>query len=215
MRSILFFLLVATSSTLHARTDKVSPDCAMHIDTVNNNPTQFTLSLSHEEQCEIILDHNMSQITLISKKHNTNLPYQAKESNETGVISKVDKLISLATSKLGAGYVPMKAGPDHFDCSGFVYYLFSTNGISIPRSSLDQSKSGKKLVREELEKGDILFFDAHQKNYIDHSGVYLGDGKFIHSSSGKAYGVTISDLDKGFYLDKFRWGIRKIESELK
>lgn len=66
-----------------------------------------------------------------------------------------------------------------------------------------------------VKKGDILFFDTHHRNHVNHSGVYLGDVKFIHSSSGKAYIVTISELDKGFYLDKFRWGIRKIESDLK
>ena len=111
--------------------------------------------------------------------------------------------------------MPAKAGPDHFDCSGFVYYLFKNNNISIPRSSRAQSKSGKKLTRKELKKGDILFFDTAHRKHVNHSGVYLGDGKFIHSSSGKAYGVTISDLDKGFYPDKFRWGVRKIENDQK
>lgn len=209
--SLIFFLFTLS---IYAQTDKALLDCKIHIDVVKNDPARFTLSLSHDEQCEIILEQNTSKIVLIPKEHN-NSSYQTKECNVTGIISKVDKLISLAKSKLGASYVPTKAGPDHFDCSGFVYYIFTTNGIPIPRSSLNQSKSGNKLVREELEKGDILFFDIHQKNHINHSGIYLGDGKFIHSSSGKAYGVTISDLDKGFYLDKFRWGIRKIECGLK
>lgn len=133
----------------------------------------------------------------------------------TVMVNKTDKLISLAKSKLGSSYEPTKAGPDHFDCSGFVYYVFTNIGISIPRTSIDQSESGKKLTREELEKGDILFFDTYERNHVNHSGIYLGDGKFIHSSSGKAYGVIISDLDKGFYLDKFRWGVRKIENESK
>ena len=124
---------------------------------------------------------------------------------------KVDELISLAKSKVGSSYQYAKAGPNHFDCSGFVYYLFKTNNITIPRTSLNQSKDGKKITREEIKKGDILFFDTSNKKHVNHSGVYLGNGKFIHSSSGKAYGVTISNLDKGFYLDKFRWGIRKIE----
>lgn len=125
--------------------------------------------------------------------------------------TRIDKLISLAKSKAGSGYQYAKAGPNHFDCSGFVYYLFKTNNIKIPRTSLNQSKDGKKITREGLKKGDILFFDTSNKKHVNHSGVYLGDGKFIHSSSGKAYGVTISNLDKGFYPDKFRWGIRKIE----
>ena len=122
----------------------------------------------------------------------------------------VEKIIILAKSKMGDSYEASKAGPDHFDCSGFVYYVFKENGIKIPRTSILQSQSGTKLSREEIKRGDILSFDTHDRKHINHSGIYLGDGKFIHSSSGKAYGVTISDLDNGFYKDKFRWGVRKV-----
>lgn len=211
-KSILFFLLIGLGSILQAQTDKTSTDCNIYVDVAKNDPTQFTLWLSLDKPCEMMLDSNASKIIITPKEHTNDLSYQANESNATGIVSQADKLISLAKSKLGDSYKPTQAGPDHFDCSGFVYYVFTTNGISIPRASLNQSQSGNKLLRKELEKGDILFFDTYQKNHINHSGIYLGDGKFIHSSSGKAYGVTISDLDKGFYLDKFRWGIRKIES---
>ncbi len=213
LKSILFSFCFLTGSLLYAQTATLPIECKMHIDMVKNDATQFTLTISHDEKCEITMDHNTSKIVLISKEHISGLSHQDKETNVTATESKTDKLISLAKSKLGDSYMPAKAGPDHFDCSGFVYYLFKTNNISIPRSSLTQSKSGKKLTREELQKGDILFFDTANRNHVNHSGVYLGDGKFIHSSSGKAYGVTISDLDKGFYPDKFRWGIRKIESK--
>ncbi len=214
LKSILFPLSFLTGSMLYAQTDTVLVDCRMHIDTVKNDAAQFTLTISHDEKCEVIMDHNTSKIVLISKEHIPDLSHQNKEPNAGTTKRKIDKLISLAKSKLGDSYMPAKAGPDHFDCSGFVYYLFKTNDVSIPRTSLNQSKSGKKLTREELQKGDILFFDTAHRDHVNHSGVYLGNGKFIHSSSGKAYGVTVSELDKGFYLDKFRWGIRKIESEL-
>ena len=215
MKRILLPAYLIIGGILYAQTATAPIECKMHIDKVKNDATQFTLTVSHDEKCEIMLDHNRSKIVLISKEHTAGLPHQTKENNATGIESKTDKLISLAKSKLGDSYMPAKAGPDHFDCSGFVYYLFKTNDISIPRSSLNQSKSGNKLTREALKKGDILFFDTAHRDHVNHSGVYLGDGKFIHSSSGKAYGVTISDLDKGFYLDKFRWGVRKIESEVK
>jgi len=215
MKNILFSLCLIAGSILYAQTATLPIECKMYIDRVKNDPTQFTLTISHNEKCEIMMDHNRSKIVLISKEHTAGSSQQTKESNVTGIENKTDKLISLAKSKLGDSYMPAKAGPDHFDCSGFVYYLFKTNDISIPRSSLNQSQSGKKLNRDELKKGDILFFDTAHRDHVNHSGVYLGEGKFIHSSSGKAYGVTISDLDKGFYLDKFRWGIRKIESDLK
>ena len=128
-------------------------------------------------------------------------------------LTKVDKLISFAKSNLKKPYATAKAGPHSFDCSGFVFFVFKSFDIYIPRSSRLQSKSGKKIERENIKVGDILFFDTSLKGHINHSGIYLGDGNFIHSSSGKAYSVTISNLDKGFYLDKFRWGVDKINTK--
>jgi len=117
-------------------------------------------------------------------------------------------IIKLAKSKLGNPYVYAKSGPDSFDCSGFVYYIYKENKIILPRTSLSQSQVGEKIALEELEKGDLVFFDTSLKGKVNHSGIYLGNGKFIHASSGKANSVTISDV-YGWYKDKFKWGIKK------
>lgn len=158
-------------------------------------------SIYAQESNSTTLDSNLT-VETNSTEHNITV---VKEP------SKVEKVISLAKSKFGSPYVYANAGPDKFDCSGFVYYVFKSNNIKIPRTSRDQATSGDKLTRDEIKKGDILLFDTGNRGHVNHSGVYLGDGKFIHASSGKAKGVTISSLDKGFYPDKFRWGIRKIE----
>ncbi|PHS34460.1 MAG: glycoside hydrolase [Sulfurovum sp.] len=181
-------------------------ECEMHLEKIQNDESRFTLILTHDKNCEVIMDEHTSKIVLILKTvdHNISEPKHSKKDN-----TPIDKLINLAKSKLGDSYVYAATGPDHFDCSGFVYYVFKENGVVIPRTSLLQSKSTKKLNRQEIKRGDILSFDTHDRKHINHSGIYLGNGKFIHSSSGKAFGVTISDLDKGFYKDKFRWGVRK------
>ena len=132
--------------------------------------------------------------------------YLSAESSTQSKAKKSDVLIALAKSKLGSPYVYANAGPDSFDCSGFVYYLFNENNIDIPRTSIAQSKIGSKITRDEIKRGDLVFFDTSLKGHVNHSGIYLGDGKFIHASSGKANSVTISDID-GWYKDKFRWGI--------
>ena len=119
-----------------------------------------------------------------------------------------NRIIEIAKSKLGLPYSYAKSGPDSFDCSGFVYYVYKRVNKTVPRTSLMQSRAGKKLKREELEIGDIVLFDTMQKGHINHSGIYIGDGKFVHATSGKAYSVTTSNLDSGFYKDKFRWGVR-------
>ena len=188
---------------------KHTKECEMHIEKVQNDESQFTLTLTHNKNCEVIMDEHTSKIVLISKTmdHDISEFNATKEDN-----TPIDKLINLAKSRLGDSYVYAASGPDHFDCSGIVYYVFKENSVTIPRTSLLQSQSGKKLNRQELKRGDILSFDTHNRKHINHSGIYFGNGKFIHSSSGKAFGVTISELDKGFYKDKFRWGIRKIET---
>lgn len=201
---LLFRFVFAEGSTDHA--------CDIEIISVNNEVDTYTLVLKHQAACEILMDHNTSQISLVSKKHELTDTNTTETVKNSSMNTKVEKIITLAKSKLGDSYKPAQAGPDHFDCSGFVYYVFKENGIKIPRTSLRQSQSAPKLKREEIKVGDILAFDTHDRKHINHTGIYLGEGKFIHSSSGKAYGVTISELDKGFYKDKFRWGVRKTEN---
>ncbi|RLA76037.1 MAG: hypothetical protein DRG30_03725 [Epsilonproteobacteria bacterium] len=205
--------VLLSSLWLQAHGGVESLDCKLHIDLAQSESTQIVLTLSYDEKCEVIMDENNNQIKLLFK-HMDDLNSSSDQNSKNNSILPTDKiagLITLAKSKLGNSYATAKAGPDHFDCSGFVYYLFKTNDIVIPRSSLAQSKAGKHLNRKEIKKGDILFFDTANRHHVNHSGIYLGDGKFIHSSSGKAYGVTISELDKGFYKDRFLWGIRKME----
>jgi cell wall-associated NlpC family hydrolase len=132
-----------------------------------------------------------------------------EDSNQTFL----DKIITLAQSKLGSPYIYADTGPDSFDCSGFVYYLFKEQNISIPRTSLAQSKGGNEINRTQIQRGDMVFFDTSNKGHVNHSGIYLGEDKFIHASSGKAKGVTISELN-GWYKDKFLWGIHTKELNL-
>ncbi|MBN2769027.1 MAG: C40 family peptidase [Campylobacterales bacterium] len=153
-------------------------------------------------------DQNLSQPISKQTKQKVKSSFNEKTSNEKFITNgKIDSLIALAKSKLGAKYVPGKAGPNTFDCSGFVYYIFKEQGRVIPRTSISQSKIGKKLDKSEIQRGDILFFNTANSKHVNHSGIYLGENKFIHASSGEAYSVTISNLD-GWYKDKFLWGIR-------
>jgi len=127
---------------------------------------------------------------------------------EIGTVKDSNIVVKEAIKYLGRPYRYGKTGPDSFDCSGFVYRVYQDIGVKIPRTSLSQSKiAGRKLSRYELKAGDIIFFDTGHRGHINHSGIYIGDSKFIHASSGKAHSVTISNLN-GWYRDKFRWGKR-------
>jgi len=126
-------------------------------------------------------------------------------------ISSRNIIVKHAKKYLGRPYRYGATGPNSFDCSGFTYAVFKEVGINIPRTSLAQSKIvGKKLSIYELKEGDLLSFDTSLKGHINHSGIYIGNHKFIHASSGKAHSVTVSSLD-GWYRDKFRWGKRLLK----
>ncbi|PYI55975.1 NlpC/P60 family protein [Paenibacillus flagellatus] len=80
-----------------------------------------------------------------------------------------------------------------FDCSSFTQYIFRQHGVSIPRSSAQQSKAGKYVPRSQLKPGDLVFFYSP----IHHVAVYIGNGKIMHTY-GKP-GVTISNLNSGWW----------------
>lgn len=72
------------------------------------------------------------------------------------------------------------------DCSGFVKQLFGQVGMSLPRTAAEQALVGQKIARlEDLKKGDRLYFWENKRQKIGHTGIYLGNGYFVHSSRGK------------------------------
>ncbi len=116
------------------------------------------------------------------------------------------KITSLAKKKLGRRYVWGATGERNtFDCSGFTKYVYKKNGINLPRRAIAQSKYGKYVPRSKLKKGDLIFFDTskHHRGYVNHVGIYLGNGKFIHASSAKKK-VVITSLHKAFYSQRYK-----------
>lgn len=94
-----------------------------------------------------------------------------------------------------------------FDCSGFLLWVFKDHGAALPHSSIDQfhlaGENGARRVwkARNLERGDLVFFKTTSRR-VGHAGMYLSDGRFIHSSS--AYGsVTISSMSSGYYQERF------------
>lgn len=101
--------------------------------------------------------------------------------------------------------VPYKYGgitKNGVDCSGFTYKVYrKVYDFKLPRTALDQYKAGRKISRINLTEGDLVFFRGVRGPGIDHVGVYLEDGKFVHAST--SIGVTISDLSEDYYKIRF------------
>ncbi|MEA3491033.1 MAG: C40 family peptidase [Campylobacterota bacterium] len=100
----------------------------------------------------------------------------------------------------GDSYRYAGQGPNRFDCSGLVYYSFATMNLWLPRKSIDQSKRGKTIPIDRLKYGDLIFFDTRKRfrGEVNHVGIYIGNGNFIHASSSKR-GVIRTSLNKPFY----------------
>jgi len=125
---------------------------------------------------------------------------------------KCRRLTSVAKTKLGKRYVWGASGRKNtYDCSSFTKYVYRKNGISIPRTSINQSKHGKYVKRSNLKKGDLIFFDTskRRKGYVNHVGIYLGNNKFIHASSAKKK-VIITSLNKKFYSQRYKGARRPL-----
>ena len=122
---------------------------------------------------------------------------------------ETNPLLKTAKELLGTPYVFGGMSPEGFDCSGFVAYVYARGvGKMLPRTAFAQSTTGEIIDWADLIPGDILCFDTSDEGNVNHTGIYLGKGDFIHASSGNIYSVTISNMQSGFYQKAFRWGVR-------
>jgi peptidoglycan DL-endopeptidase CwlO len=112
-------------------------------------------------------------------------------------------VVGIAMQFLGTPYVWGGASPGGFDCSGLVEYVFSQVGVSLPHHAADQYNYGVPVSRDQLEPGDLVFFDG-----LGHVGIYIGNGEFIHAPhTGDV--VKISSLNDSWYAATYV-GARRI-----
>jgi cell wall-associated NlpC family hydrolase len=108
--------------------------------------------------------------------------------------TKRDSIVAVAWALIGARYElggsSLQSG---FDCSGLVRFVLSKVDLDLPRTARQQAKLGAPIQRELLRPGDLLTFGPGKT--VDHIGIYIGDGKFVHASS-VAGRVVVSSVDR-------------------
>lgn len=141
-----------------------------------------------------------AKIRLMSEQE---LVAAANRSKTSSMGAKSAQLIQFAKTLLGKPYRYASSGPNSFDCSGFTSYCFGEAlGMRLSRSSQDQARLGEVVSKSELQPGDLLFFNTTGTR-ISHVGIYLGDGKMIHASSGNHMKVIISPVFDGWYKSRY------------
>jgi cell wall-associated NlpC family hydrolase len=147
----------------------------------------------------------------------------AKDSTVAGFFSgkeidtrkvRPEEVVAFAKTLIGTPYKYASTDPKAgFDCSGFITYVFHHFDIVVPRSSIDFTEVGKPVSTEAAKPGDLVLFTGTDstEHFVGHMGLVVSNDaaglQFIHSSSGKKYGVTISPLD-GYYRTRYMKTIR-------
>ena len=155
----------------------------------------------------VFLLSSCSIFTKTSKQEEYTWDIEWEDEKSTRIISRdaihgvSDKLTNYYESWLG---VPHRMGgmtKQGVDCSGFVYNVYAdVYGIKLPRTASQMSQAVKKINRNEMKEGDLIFF-ARGTSKPHHVGIYLKDNNFVHTSTSR--GVTISNLEDKYWANLF------------
>ncbi|MFT4699174.1 MAG: cell wall-associated NlpC family hydrolase [Flavobacteriaceae bacterium] len=146
-----------------------------------------------------------------SKSSSSSKTTKVERTSKSNSSKKTESIISYAKTFKGTRYKFGGTTKKGMDCSGLVYTSFLKEKISLPRVSRDMAKKGKRLSKDKISKGDLVFFKTNKnKNVINHVGLVVeskrGNILFIHSSSSR--GVIVSSLDEKYWRNAFVEGRR-------
>ncbi|MGO1579894.1 MAG: C40 family peptidase [Peptoniphilaceae bacterium] len=194
--------LVKTSDNLLGEVAKESLEflskTTEEVDYKNSNIVKIN-NISKEEKIieEVAANSNINKVQINKNTKNT-----VKVEKNNSHNSKADIAVDSALDKLGSTYVYGDTGKSGYDCSGLVYAVYKNQlGINLPRSSSQQSNYGTQIAKDNLQKGDLIFFNTSGSG-VSHVGIYMGNDEFVHASSGKGE-VMVSKLTEKYYQTRY------------
>jgi cell wall-associated NlpC family hydrolase len=111
------------------------------------------------------------------------------------------QIAAAAQALLGSPYRYGGAGPDAFDCSGLVSFVYAKFGVTTPRTAAQQFAVARPVPRGDLRAGDLVFFRLSGGS-VSHVGVYIGDGEFVHAPQTGTR-VRVASLDDDYFRPRF------------
>ena len=164
--------------------------------TMSTFPTKAVADPSPQTSVSAILQLH-KQISHINAKVQKKAAKKAKTQNS------VDKILTTASNLKGTPYLYGGSTPAGFDCSGFTMYCFAKAGVNLSHNAQTQYGQGKHVSKENLKRGDLVFFGSSTGS-ISHVGIYVGDGKMIHSPYTGASVRVEKISDHGSYVGACR-----------
>lgn len=170
----------------------IKPETSTRTASTSSNRLQLiNKDLLNEQE----LTSTLAELTDIDSDHPVDL---AKSLEASQGISNLKKS---AYSFLGARYRFGGTSRSALDCSSFTQQVFREQKVNLPRTAREQFYVGNEVVRGDLKKGDLVFFQTYA-SFPSHVGIYLGNRKMIHASS-REHRVVISSMDTPYYLSRY------------
>ncbi|WP_303851500.1 NlpC/P60 family protein [Seleniivibrio woodruffii] len=132
--------------------------------------------------------------------------YEAAKPEYLGDVSGLRKaIVETAMRYIGVPYEWGGVSDAGFDCSGLTMAVYRLNGLDLPRVSHEQFEEGSYVSKDELQPGDLVFFDTRRLGRVSHVGIYIGNGKFVHAPSRGKH-VRVENLDLDYFVRSYRGG---------
>lgn len=122
-------------------------------------------------------------------------PAEVQQRSESDTVF-VEQLMKTVQPLLHTPYVLGGTTPEGFDCSGFTAYVFQQLGITLPRTSEEQYLYGLEVPVEQMQAGDLLFYDALAKGKVSHVAIYIGKGMMVHANGTEVRFEEVEDMNK-------------------
>jgi len=179
---------------LESRPASLPVQAPVQVQTSAVRPQQVPLSVARPEQ---LVPTGAGLSETVSAASSIGRPVQ---SSSLVIRPAANAAVQVALQHTGAPYVFGGASPSGFDCSGFVQYVVAQSGRTIPRDLAGQYSAGSHP--SSLEAGDLVFFRDTYEEGLSHSGIYIGNGQFVHAID-ESRGVGVSNLNEPYYSE--RW----------
>jgi cell wall-associated NlpC family hydrolase len=161
----------------------------------------FTTKETARQKAESLKEAKVIKEFYIVKPEEYSIAVSRTKKNGTEYLR--DSLVKTAKDFIGVPYLwGGQSVDDGFDCSGLTMTVYQLNGLNLPRHSMRQFDAGTSISKNDLQKGDLVFFAGKGTNRVSHVGIYIGNDKFIHASSqGKK--IRIDCLSTDYFSKQF------------